>query len=155
VIWTSGITRAGFIPEVFDCKEVVSWCAKKYIPRQRIIPLCDHSPVSLSAQVFRKMLKLSEPTLTFRGQDCKQFLEKHDNELDILADFLEDQTTVPEDITKLQVSSFRNPFSGNCLVVYNNNGTGIHDKNFPYNYLYFVLHSQGTIHFRLGEANFY
>jgi hypothetical protein len=56
------------------------------------------------------MLRLSEPTLTFRGQDCKQFLEKHDNGLDILAEFLEDPTTVPEDITKLQVSSFRNPF---------------------------------------------
>jgi hypothetical protein len=110
VIWTSGIARAGCVPEVFDCKEVVSWCAEKYIPSQRIIPLCDHSPVSLSPQVFRKMLKLSEPTLTFRGQDCKQFLEKHDNGLDILAEFLEDPTTVPGDITKLQVSSFRNPF---------------------------------------------
>jgi hypothetical protein len=110
VIWTSGIARAGCVPEVFDCKEVVSWCAEKYIPSQRIIPLRDHSPVSLSPQVFRKMLKLSEPTLTFRGQDCKQFLEKHDNGLDILAEFLEDPTTVPQDITKLQVSSFRNPF---------------------------------------------
>jgi hypothetical protein len=110
VIWTSGIARAGCVPEVFDCKEVVSWCAEKYIPGQRIIPLRDHSPVSLSPQVFREMLKLSKPTLTFRGQDCKQFLEKHDNGMDILADFLEDPTTVPEDITRLQVSSFRNPF---------------------------------------------
>ena len=31
VIWTSGIARAGCVPEVFDYKEVVSWCAKKYI----------------------------------------------------------------------------------------------------------------------------
>jgi hypothetical protein len=29
--------------------------------------------------------------------------------LDILADFLEDPTTVPGDITRMQVSSFRNP----------------------------------------------
>jgi hypothetical protein len=56
------------------------------------------------------MLKLLDPTLTFRGQDCKKFLEKHDNGLDILAKFLKDPTIVPEDITKLQVSSFRNPF---------------------------------------------
>jgi hypothetical protein len=75
---------------------VVSWCIEKYIPRQRIIPLRDHSPVSLSPQVFRKMLKLSEPTLTFRGQDYKQFLEKHDNGLDILAEFLKDPTIIPE-----------------------------------------------------------
>jgi hypothetical protein len=110
VIWTSGIARVGYVLEVFDCKEVVSWCAEKYIPSQIIIPLRNHSPVSFSPQVFCKMLKLSEPTLTFRGQDCKQFLEKHDNGLDILAEFLKDPTTVSEDITKLQVSSFRNPF---------------------------------------------
>jgi len=110
VIWSSRIARAGYIPEVFYYKEVVSWCAEKYIPIQRIIPLCDHFLVSLSPQVFHKMLKLSEPTLTFRGQDCKKFLEKHDSGLDILAEFLEDLTTVPEDITKLHVSCFRNPF---------------------------------------------
>jgi hypothetical protein len=104
VIWTSGIAHAGCVPEVFYCKEVVSWCAEKYIP------LRNHSPVSLSPRVFHKMLKLSDPTLTFRGQDCKQFLEQHDNELDILVEFLEDPTTIPQDITKLQVSSFRNPF---------------------------------------------
>jgi hypothetical protein len=56
------------------------------------------------------MLKLLEPTLMFKGQDCKQFLEKHDNGLDMLVDFLEDPTIVLEDITRLQVSSFRNPF---------------------------------------------
>jgi hypothetical protein len=104
------MARAGYVPEVFVCKEVVYWCAEKYIPRQIIIPLCDHPLVSLSPQVFRKMLKLPEPTLAFRGQDCKKFLEKHENGLEILAEFLEDPTTVPEYITKLQVSSFRNPF---------------------------------------------
>jgi hypothetical protein len=110
VIWTYGIAHAGCIPEVFDCKEVVSWCAEKYIPGQIIIPLRDHSPVSLSPEVFCEMLKLLKPTLAFRGQDYKQFLEKHHNRLDILADFLEDPTTVPEDITRMQVISFRNPF---------------------------------------------
>jgi hypothetical protein len=110
VIWTSKIAHAGCVPEVFDCKEVVSWCAEKYISSQRILPLCDHSSVSLSPQVFCKMLILSEPTLTFRGQDYKQFLEKHDNGLDLLPEFLKDPTTVSEDITKFQVSSFRNPF---------------------------------------------
>jgi hypothetical protein len=54
VIWTSGIARAGCVPEVFYCKEVVSWCAEKYISRQRVIPLRDHSLVSLSPQVFQK-----------------------------------------------------------------------------------------------------
>jgi hypothetical protein len=56
------------------------------------------------------MLRLSETTLTFRGKGCKQFLEKHDNGLDLLPEFLEDPTIVPDDTTNLQVSSFRNPF---------------------------------------------
>jgi hypothetical protein len=80
VIWTSGIARAGCVPEVFDCKEVVSWCAERPISSQRIIPLRNHSLVSLSPQVFHKMLRLSQPTLTFRGEDCKEFLKKHDNQ---------------------------------------------------------------------------
>jgi hypothetical protein len=110
LIWTSQIARAGCVPKFFYCKEVISWCTEKYISSQRIIPLHDHSPVSFSPQVFRKMLRLSEPTLTFRGKYCKQFLKKHDNRLDLLPEFLEDPTSVPEDITNLQVSSFRNPF---------------------------------------------
>jgi hypothetical protein len=48
VIWTYGISRAGCVPEVFDCKEVVSWCVEKYISSQIIIPLWDHSHVSFS-----------------------------------------------------------------------------------------------------------
>jgi hypothetical protein len=69
-----------------------------------------HSLVSLSPQVFRKMLKLPEPTLTFKGEDCKDFLKKHDNGLDLLHEFLENPTTILEDITRLQVILFKNPF---------------------------------------------
>jgi hypothetical protein len=80
VIWTSLISHAGCVPEVFDCKEVVSWCTERYISSQRIIQLQDHSLVSLSPQVFHKMLRLSKPTLTFRGEEYKEFLKKHDNQ---------------------------------------------------------------------------
>jgi hypothetical protein len=89
---------------------VLSWCTEKYISSQRIISLRDHSLVSLSTQVFHKMLRLLEPTLTFRGEDYKKFLKNHDNGLDLLPEFLEDSTSFPEYITGLQVSSFRNPF---------------------------------------------
>jgi hypothetical protein len=87
VIWTSGIARADFVPEVFDCKELVSWCSEKYIPIKWIIQLQDHSLISLSPQVFHKMLKLPEPTLTFKGEDCRDFLKKYDNSLDLLPEF--------------------------------------------------------------------
>jgi len=59
---------------------------------------------------FSEMLRLSERTLAFKGEDSKQFLAKHNNGLNLLPDLLEDPMVVPEDITSLQVSSFRNPF---------------------------------------------
>jgi hypothetical protein len=48
--------------------------------------------------------------LTFKGEDCKQFLAKDNNGLDLLPHFLERPNFVSEDITNMQVSSFRNPF---------------------------------------------
>jgi hypothetical protein len=101
VIWTSRIVRAGCVPEVFDCKELVAWCIEKYVPSQQIIQLQAHSPISLSPQVFWKMLKLPKPTLTFKGEDCNDFLERHDNGLDLLPKFLENPATIPEDITEI------------------------------------------------------
>jgi hypothetical protein len=110
VIWTSIIAHAGCVPKVFDCKELVSWCAKKYIPIQRMIQLQNHSLIVLLPQVFRKRLKLQEPILTFKGEDCRELFKKHDNSLDILPEFLENLVTIPEDITRLQVGLFKNPF---------------------------------------------
>jgi hypothetical protein len=56
------------------------------------------------------MLKLLEPTLTFKGEDGIYFLKKHDNGLDLVPEFLENLAVVPEDITRIQVGSFKNPF---------------------------------------------
>jgi len=56
------------------------------------------------------MMKLPEPTLTFKGEDCRDFLKKHDNDMDILPKFSENPATIPEDITRLQVNLFKNPF---------------------------------------------
>jgi hypothetical protein len=56
------------------------------------------------------MLKLPEPTLTFKGEDCRYFLKKHENGMDLFLDFLENPMDVPKDITRIQVDSFKNPF---------------------------------------------
>jgi hypothetical protein len=56
------------------------------------------------------MLRLSGVTLTFKGEDYKKFLRTHNNGLDLFLEFLEDPMAVPEDITSLQVISFRNTF---------------------------------------------
>ena len=77
IIWESRIAHVGCVPEVFDIKELIACCMDKYVPSQRIIQIQDNSPISISPQVFRNMLKLSEPTLTFKGEDYKDFLKKH------------------------------------------------------------------------------
>jgi hypothetical protein len=64
----------------------------------------------MSPQVFCKMLRLPEPTLTFKGDDCREFLKKHDNGFDLLPMYLKNLVVIPIDITRLQVSSFKNPF---------------------------------------------
>jgi hypothetical protein len=47
------------------------------------------------------MLRLPEPTLTFKGEYCRELLKKHDNGLDLLPEFQENPTFIPEDITRL------------------------------------------------------
>jgi len=101
VIWTSGISCAGCLPEVFYCKELVAWCVEKYVPIQGIIQLQDRSPIPLLQQIFLNMLNLLEPTLTFKGEDCRDFLKSHDNGIDLLPDFLENHMVVLEDIIKI------------------------------------------------------
>jgi hypothetical protein len=65
------------------------------VPSQRIIQLQDHSPIFLSPQFFRKMLKLLEPMLTFKGEDFRDFLKKHNNGLDLLPEYLENPVSIP------------------------------------------------------------
>jgi len=55
------------------------------------------------------MLKLPEPTFTFKGEDCRDFPKKQDNGLDLLLDFLENPVAIHEDIIRLWVNSFKIP----------------------------------------------
>jgi hypothetical protein len=47
------------------------------------------------------MLRLPEPMLTFKGEDCIDFFKNHDNVMDILPEFLENIAVIPEDIPRL------------------------------------------------------
>jgi hypothetical protein len=47
--------------------------------------------------------------LTFKGEDCRELLKMNDNGLDLLPELLENLAFIPEDITRLQVGSFKNP----------------------------------------------
>jgi hypothetical protein len=97
----SGIVHPRCVLNFFECKDLVTWCIERYIPIHRIIQLWDHSPISLSPQVFCNMLELPDPILTFKGEDCREFLKNHGNGLDLLPEFLENPTGIPEDITIL------------------------------------------------------
>jgi hypothetical protein len=56
------------------------------------------------------MLNLPELTLTLKVEDCRDFLKKNDNGLDLFPTFLENLAAAPKDITRLQVNLFKNPF---------------------------------------------
>jgi hypothetical protein len=104
---------------------------------------------------FRKILRLSEPTLNFRGEDCNMFLKNHDNGLDLFPKFLEDLMIVPEDVTRLQVSSSRNLFWEIAWfftrITGQESSTSI--SHMILNILYFTIKEQ--IIFYWGEFNFY
>jgi hypothetical protein len=63
LIWTSGIALAGCVPEVTDMKEIIQWCADKFVSEQRIIQMQGHQPISLAPSTFSKMLRLPAPTM--------------------------------------------------------------------------------------------
>jgi hypothetical protein len=56
------------------------------------------------------MLKFLEPTLTFKGGDCREFLKKCNNGLDLLTKYLENPAFVLADIIRILVESLKNPY---------------------------------------------
>jgi hypothetical protein len=94
----------------FDFKELVSWCIDKFDKNQRIIQLQGESPISLAPSVFKRMLRLPEPTMTFKGDEAKDFLKERNGGLELLQEYLEDPTMIPEDLSSIQVSLLKNPY---------------------------------------------
>jgi hypothetical protein len=70
-IWTSGIASAGCVPEVYDFKELISWCIDKFDKEQRIIQLQGESPISLAPSTFKRMFRLPEPTMIFKSMKLR------------------------------------------------------------------------------------
>ena len=68
LIWTSGITLAGCVPEVTEFKEIVQWCVDNFIFEWKIIQLEGHQPISLAPSTFSEMLRLSTPTMRFKNE---------------------------------------------------------------------------------------
>jgi hypothetical protein len=71
----SGIALEGCVPEVYDFKELVSWCIDKFDKNQENNSVARGSPISLAPSFFKRMLRLPEPTMNFKGDEAKEFFE--------------------------------------------------------------------------------
>jgi hypothetical protein len=56
------------------------------------------------------MLKLPESTLTYREEDANDFLRGKNNGNDLLHEYLKDPTMMPEDLSRIHVSSLKDPY---------------------------------------------
>jgi hypothetical protein len=109
LIWTSGITLAGCVPEVTDFKELVQWCVDKFNSEKRIIQLQGHQPISLSPSVFFKMLRLPTSTLWFKNEEENEFLKQHRGGEKFLSNYLVDPGSNPS-ISRIEVTSLKYPY---------------------------------------------
>jgi hypothetical protein len=57
-IWTTGLAKVGCMPEAFDFRELVSWCASRFDSKHRMIQVVPEGRnlILLTPKVFRKML---------------------------------------------------------------------------------------------------
>jgi hypothetical protein len=87
-VWISGIILARCVPEVFECKHIVTWCIDKCIQNRRVITLQSSPPISLVPSIFREMLKLQEPNLVYKGEEAIHFLNSKNNGIKLLQEYL-------------------------------------------------------------------
>jgi hypothetical protein len=57
-IWMTGLVNVGCMPEVFDFRELVSWCACRFDSKSRTIRVAveGKNPSLLTPKVFKRML---------------------------------------------------------------------------------------------------
>jgi hypothetical protein len=65
------------VSEVADFKELVLLCTKKIDTEGRVIQIQGKPSISLAPLVFKRMLRLTDPTLTFKNVEVDDFLKDH------------------------------------------------------------------------------
>jgi len=100
-IWTLGNAMTGYVPKVYDFKELILRCIKKFNMNQRIIQLQGQSHVSLAPLVFKRMLKILDATKIFKGDEDKDFLRERNGGLDLLREYLQVPTMILEEISSI------------------------------------------------------
>jgi hypothetical protein len=74
----------------FDFKELVSWCARRFDSRTRMIKVTtkEKNPIMLTPKVFKKMLCLPSTNKTLKLVDADTFLDSQAGGSNVLRDFL-------------------------------------------------------------------
>jgi len=89
---------------------IVTWWVEKIVQNKAIIPLQSRSPISLTPLIFKKMLKLPKPNLTYKGEDAINFLRGKNNGIELLQEYIQDPTMISEDLSRIQVSSLKDAY---------------------------------------------
>jgi hypothetical protein len=67
------------------------------------------SSISLGLPTFKKMPKLPKPTAIFKVEEAKNFIKVKNGGRYILPQYLEDPSTIPEDLSLIHGSQLKKP----------------------------------------------
>jgi hypothetical protein len=71
----SGITLEGYILEVYDFKDLISWCIDKFEKNKKIIQLQGEYSISLAPLVFKRIIRVTESRINFKGIEAQEVLK--------------------------------------------------------------------------------
>lgn len=88
-LWTIGLINVGYVPEVFNFKEPISWCAWRFNSRTRMIKVTTKSnnQVVITLKVFKKILRLPPGNKILNLVDAETFLNSQACSSTVLRDF--------------------------------------------------------------------
>jgi hypothetical protein len=78
-------------------------------PREELFRYKGKSSISLAPLVFKIMLILPDPTLTFKNVEVDDFLKYHDGGMELLEMFITSSTSDAND-TQVEVCSLKYPY---------------------------------------------
>jgi hypothetical protein len=98
------------MPKVSYFKELILLCVDNFNNEKRIIQLQGKTPISLAPTIFRRMLRLPEPTTTFKSLEEDAFLKANHGGMKILDNFLLNSLEYSENSTHIEVCSLKYPY---------------------------------------------
>lgn len=108
----SRLTKAGFLPKVFNVLEFMLWCEKCFDTTRRVIHVSDTStqPISLNPIIFQRMLRLLEPNKEFKIAEADDFITNHGAPKRLLPHFIDSLFGIKINSFQFDVSILKEPF---------------------------------------------